>query len=83
MLLAAEADGVVEVISVDNAAPGERIVIEGYGDQQAATPGTITIDEFFSIPIKVKDHHLYVDDKKLISSAGPVATENVKDGKVT
>lgn len=84
MLLAAEASGTVEVITVENAAPGERIVLEEF-DEAVKTESlpVITIDEFFEIPVKVRDHHLYVDDKKLISKTGPVTTAKVKDGKVT
>jgi methionyl-tRNA synthetase len=83
MLLAAENEGTIEVITVDNASLGERIVLEDCEGTETELPGTITIDEFFEIPVTVKDHHLYVDDKKLVSSSGPVATSRVKDGKVT
>ena len=83
MLLAAEAGGIVEVITVDNATPGEQIVLEGFEDVKDDLPQSISIDEFFGIPVKVHDHNLYVDDKKLISRTGPVATLKVKDGKVT
>jgi methionyl-tRNA synthetase len=83
MLLAAEAGGIVEVIYVDEASPGDRITLKGYEESVTESPGEITIEEFFNIPIKVKDHHLYVGDTLLVSKSGPVKTVKVKDGKVT
>jgi len=82
MLLAAEADGVVEVITVPRARPGDRIVLEDFKGPEAELPQIISIDEFFEIPIQVKNHHLFVDNKKLLSKAGPVSTVIVKDGMV-
>ncbi|MBN2533546.1 MAG: hypothetical protein JXB88_11665 [Spirochaetales bacterium] len=83
MLLAAEAEGIVEVITAENAVPGERIIPEGFENTPAGTFPVISIEEFFEVLLQVKDHHLYVDDKKLTSSTGPVATVKVRDGKVT
>jgi methionyl-tRNA synthetase len=83
MLLAAEAEGKIEVITVGDAAPGERIVLEGFEEMEPGSPETMSIDEFFDIPIAVRNHYLYVDDKRLISSSGPVKTNEIKDGKVS
>ena len=82
MLLAAETGDVVEVITVPDARPGDRIVLEGFENLEAELPQIISIDEFFEIPIQVKNHHLFVDNKKLVSNTGPVSTVNVKDGIV-
>ena len=51
MLLGAGTGDIVEAITVDNAAPGDRIVLEDFEDVKAEFPENITIDEFFEIPI--------------------------------
>ncbi|MBN1700101.1 MAG: hypothetical protein JW881_21500 [Spirochaetales bacterium] len=83
MLLAAESGGVVEVIFVDEASPGDRITLEGFPEDTAENPEEITIEQFFDIPIKVKNHYLYVDDARLRSPAGPLKTMKVENGSVT
>lgn len=65
MLLAAEKDKKVEVLFVDEAAPGEKVVLEG------ASPGPqdkkrISINTFFEIPIKVENHIAVVEGKALV-----------------
>jgi methionyl-tRNA synthetase len=82
MLLAADNGTDVDVIFVEGAPPGERIILEGTDPASAATPPEIDITQFFSMPITVKDSSVIVDGKKLVTSFGPLVTKKVKDGKV-
>lgn len=87
MLLAAEDNGKIEVIFLNNATPGERIRIEGTEglEEQPYEKVTdeITIEEFFTVQLKVKDYFLCMEDRKLLCSSGPVMTKEIQDGKVT
>jgi methionyl-tRNA synthetase len=82
MLLAAQVENIVEVIGAEGAVPGERITLEDYPDPGPSPALEITIDEFFEFPIKVKDYYIWLEGKRLISSAGPLKTIKVKDGIV-
>ncbi len=82
MLLAAENDDTVEVVFVEHANPGDRVVIEGNEDKEHAEKKEITIDEFFNIPIKVKNHVLVVENKPLVARGKQVVSWQVKDGVV-
>ena len=88
MLLAAEADGKIEVIFAGDAVPGERIKIEGTNNteeerQDDIATDELTIEEFFSVQLKVEDYFLCMEEKKLLCSKGPIMTTDIKDGKVT
>jgi methionyl-tRNA synthetase len=82
MLLAAENDDTVEVVFVEHANPGDRVVIEGNEDKEHAEKKEITIDEFFNIPIKVENHVLVVENKPLVARGKQVVSWQVKDGVV-
>ncbi len=83
MLLAADSEGAIEVLFVDDAQPGDRIEVEGY---EAADPSErleeITIDEFFATPLSVGNHVVTVDGSALLYSGGPVKTERIASGSV-
>jgi len=81
MLLAAEAEGVVEVLFVDEASPGERVRLEGGSDSEPE-PGEITADEFFEIPLRVESNLLKVGDGSIAAGGRPVRTAKVANGKV-
>jgi len=83
MLLAAEAkdeDGneIVEVLFLDNAQPGERVLLQG-DEAPEAEIGRLKID---SIPIAVKDHTVHVGSTPLSCGGNTVKTEKVSDGEV-
>ncbi len=85
MLLAASPaegdDDVVDVLFADNAEPGTRAFLEGTTPPEDS-PGKISIDEFFSIPIKVKGGFVVVDSKRLIADGKPVSTQKIQEGTV-
>jgi methionyl-tRNA synthetase len=81
MLLAASAEGAVDVIFAPGAAPGADVVLRGTPAPQSPA-GEITIDTFFSIPITAKDGGVFVGDTPLEAEGKLLATEKVKNGKV-
>jgi methionyl-tRNA synthetase len=86
MLLAAEKAGdedhsSVEVLFVDEAAPGTRAVLDGYSLPETA-PKKVKIDDFFKIPMSVKDNTVMVGSAALTVNGKPVTTRTVAQGKV-
>ncbi|MDY7027442.1 MAG: methionine--tRNA ligase [Spirochaetota bacterium] len=86
MLLAAEKEGdenreTVEVLFVEDVEPGARLSLEGR-DLPEEPPKKIRIDQFFDIPITVKDNTVMVGDAPLTVSGRKVTTSQVKQGKV-
>ena len=90
MLLAAEGpsvspsdDGgeVVEVLFLDEIEPGMRITL-AEGGEPAEKPSQVTIDEFFEIPIEVRDHVVQVGGRPLQVGGKTVTTTRVANGKV-
>jgi len=94
MLLAAEKGDTVEVIFAGHAQPGDRVVVGGQepagkaedagggAEGSAGRPKEISIEQFFSIPITVRDYTLYVADRPLLVKGKAITVEKVKDGKV-
>ena len=81
MLLAAEHEDTVEVVFAGDAKPGDRVLLEGT-EFSGEEPEEVDINEFFDIPISVKDYTLMVEDKKLCINGQPVKTVKVLDGIV-
>ena len=85
MLLAAQDGKTVEVLFADHAQPGERVLAQGAAEQ-AAVPAAalppISIDEFFAVPIAVKDHRVLVEGVPLACAGEALSTRQVKDGQV-
>ncbi|MFW6338915.1 MAG: methionine--tRNA ligase, partial [Alkalispirochaetaceae bacterium] len=89
MLLAAsdktpEGEERVEVLFVDHAEPGERVVLEG-DDAEAAQVehlSRLKIDEFFEVPIRAEAREIMVGSKRLICAGEPVRSREVKNGTV-
>ncbi len=79
MLLAAENQDrtVVEVLSPD-CEPGAIVTLEGTTPQK----DQITIDEFFSYPLSVKDFALNYQGKKLFGNGKEIKSTIISDGKV-
>jgi methionyl-tRNA synthetase len=89
MLLAAstesEVDGVkteqVEVLFADWAMPGQKITI-GEIAQPEEDKKRVKIDKFFSLPMTVKDHQVYVGASKLSVNGKDLQTNKVVVGDV-
>jgi len=82
MLLAAQTtDGrTVEVLLVDHARPGDRVVLSGTAGEPPA--GQIDIDTFFSMPIAAVDSRVRVGDADLECGGRAVVTLKVSKGRV-
>lgn len=72
----------LEVIFLDDAQPGDSISVSGYEDLKPKSPSEITIDEFFEVPIKVRNKTVFVGNKPLVCSGRKVTTDSVVDGEV-
>jgi tRNA-binding EMAP/Myf-like protein len=79
MILAAEKDNVLEVLS-PSAPAGTKVEIEGI---QAVSPlREISIDEFRTISFESKGGLAYVNGKKLLVDGKPIELQQVKDGAI-
>lgn len=83
MLLAAEdKEKNVEVIFVDDAKPGDRVVLQGEDFKDYPYPKRIKATTFFDIPLKTVNGVVTVGDTPLVCNGNPVKTVNVSDGEV-
>jgi methionyl-tRNA synthetase len=86
MLLAAsaEVDGeeIVDVLFLDDVAPGTLVEPEGLETPDASQKGRIDIDTFFSMPIEAREGTVMVGDARLLVDGGPVITRKVDSGSV-
>ncbi|MBN1410097.1 MAG: methionine--tRNA ligase [Spirochaetales bacterium] len=82
MLLAAEDKETVEVIFVEGAEPGTRIVLEGDDPQTLPVPSEINIDTFFETPMTIKEGGLFIEDTRLVCNGKPIGVSRVVEGKV-
>jgi methionyl-tRNA synthetase len=90
MLLAASAEGpegkeLVEVLDAPNAKPGDRVVLEGFGENAAPEPvpaDIIDADTFFSVPIVAKDGYALVGSRRLQAGSEPIRLKNVLSGEI-
>jgi len=81
MLLAADDGKTVEVLFADHAQPGDPVGLTGL--QGPAQPKEeIDIEEFFSIPIQVRDNQVLIDDVPLECAGKTVTADKVKTGQV-
>jgi methionyl-tRNA synthetase len=81
MLLAAQGGETVEVLFADHARPGDPVAPSGLQSPEQSGE-QIDIEEFFSIPIQVKDNRVLIDDVPLECAGKTITTEKVKSGKV-
>lgn len=81
MLLAAEKDDIVDVLFVETGRPGDRITLLEEQHFEPATD-TISIDEFFEIPLIVKNHEVFVGETPLVCGESRIRAEKVDTGKV-
>ena len=92
MLLAAEKDGVLEVLSPAGATPGDKISIEGEpaatgmdaaaSSGSAAAPQQINIDQFLTVKLEVKDFFALANGRRMLVNGEPIKTVKVAEGKV-
>ncbi len=82
MLLAADDEKSVDVLFVDDAEPGSRVILEGDSEGDYGSPSEITIDEFFEIPIIVADYIVKIGSKSLSCKGSIIRAKKVKSGKV-
>jgi methionyl-tRNA synthetase len=83
MLLAADDGKAVEVLFADHASPGAPVGLAGLAGRDPANPfPEIDIEEFFSIPITVKDGRVLIDGIALECAGKIIGTEKVKTGQV-
>ena len=81
MLLAADDGKIVEVLFADHARPGDPVGLAGQQvSGQAAEE--IDIEEFFSIPIQVKNHQVLIAEVLLECAGKSITLEKVKTGQV-
>jgi methionyl-tRNA synthetase len=80
MLLAAQAGKTVEVLFVDSARPGDRVVPAG--GTAAGAPAEIDIDTFFTMPIAVEDSRVMVGEAALECGGTAITTAKVAKGRV-
>ncbi|MDR0638692.1 MAG: methionine--tRNA ligase [Spirochaetaceae bacterium] len=89
MLLAASVkseDGseTVEALDAAEVETGTRVVLEGIEDIESVEPAPteIGIDTFFSVPIRVADGTVMVNNRALLLNGQKIKTEKVKNGEV-
>lgn len=90
MLLAAsieEADGHerVEVLTAQQAKPGDRIVLENYAASIPRPQEPLALVDaatFFSIPLVARDGFAWVGQYRLCAAGQPLQLENIKDGEI-
>jgi methionyl-tRNA synthetase len=80
MLLAASEGKMVEVLFVDHAKPGDRIVLSG--GPSAESPVQIDIDACFAMPIAAENSRVVVGDAGLEYEGKPLTTARVAKGRV-
>jgi methionyl-tRNA synthetase len=82
MLLAAEKEGVLEVLCPPaGAKPGDRIKFEGVPDAGTAAP-EITIGQFLTVKFEVKGYEALADGRRLLVNGAPVKTVALAEGRV-
>ncbi len=79
---AGEAPATVEVLFVDHAAPGDRVLLEGADPAAPAPADRIDVDTFFTMPIGVEDATVRVGGQRLTCAGKDVRTAKVAKGRV-
>ena len=87
MLLAAEENGVVEVLFAEEAVPGTRVLpvgvaIEDFPLEDRWPLKELTIDQFLSFPLRVQDYTVYIGNRPLQASGKILKTARVRNGNV-
>ncbi len=82
MLLAAEDGEDIEVLFADDAEPGSRVLLEGDADDREPVEEEVSIDEFFEVPMLVRDNTVFVGKTRLIAGDTPIRTTTIESGKI-
>ena len=72
----------VEVLDSSWAAPGTPVILEG-ADPAFKKPDSIDADTFFAAPIKIVDHVVTINGKRLVIDGKPVTTKTAVSGEVS
>ncbi len=72
----------VEVLDSSWASPGTPVILEG-ADSTVVKPECIDADTFFAAPMKIIDHLVTINGKKLLIEGKPVRTVHVESGDVS
>lgn len=81
--LSKEEDSILEVITVDPSVPnGTSILVDGY---QSVSPQlkTLKIDQFFAMPLEVKEHAVYIGDAPLLCEGQKLHIKKIEKGVVS
>ena len=87
MLLAAEENGVVEVLFADEAVPGTRVLPVGVKVEDLPLEDRwplkeLTIDQFFSFPLQVQEYTVYLGSQPLQVAGKILKTARIRNGNV-
>ncbi|MFQ3620038.1 MAG: methionine--tRNA ligase [Spirochaetales bacterium] len=87
MLLAAETEGIVEVLFIEGVPPGTRVLPEGVVLEALPLEDRwpmreLSIDEFFSFPLQVVNHTVILETVPLLAGGKELRTNKVSNGKV-
>jgi methionyl-tRNA synthetase len=72
----------VEVLDSSWAAPGTPVVLEG-ADPSFKKPDSVDADTFFAAPMKIVDHVVTINGKRLVIDGKPVTAKNIVTGEVS
>lgn len=72
----------IEVLDSSDAIPGTPVVLEG-SDPSFKKSATIDADTFFAAPMMIANHHVLINNKKLLINGTPVVTKLIKTGEVS
>ena len=78
----AESKEHVEVLDSSWAAPGTPVILEG-ADPAFKKPDSVDADTFFAAPIKIVDHVVTINGKRLVIDGKPVTAKNIVSGEVS
>jgi hypothetical protein len=79
MLLVAEGEGGMEILS-PGAVAGTPVEFEGVKRKKKFEE--ITIDEFFTVGLKVEKGEVFADGKRLLVGGKPLRLGKIRDGRV-
>ena len=85
---AAEGAEVVEVLFLQDVAPGTVLTVEGVGPQASSEQPEnqprkrIKIDDFFAIPLRAVDGEVRVGESRILAAGAPLKTSRVLNGSV-
>ena len=75
---------IVEVLFVDHAKPGDRVILEGAAPvaEDSEEKKRLKIDQFFAVPLSVRNHTVYAGEGVLACGGKRIITSIVENGEV-